>query len=162
VPQIVGPLHQRRGELPRGERGGPDLLPHLPPGGRLERIPVLGAEQPPVRVSAELLDVGPEEFDELGRDRDFADGPAGARAGSALGAALEAAVFVGLAVIGVCLTWGGAGVGEDQVAPSALGQVAALFDAGASCMAMQSAMSRQSHWSTRVFSRTRGKPPGRW
>src|SRR6516225_7007575 len=65
MPEIVGPLHQRRGQLLGRERGGPDLLPHLPPRGRLERVPALGAEQSPVRGYAERLDVRAEELDKL-------------------------------------------------------------------------------------------------
>jgi hypothetical protein len=52
-------------------------------------------------------------------------GPAGAGAGSAFGAAFEAAVLVDGAVVGVGLPGGGAGVGEGQVAPALFGEVAA-------------------------------------
>src|SRR5579875_1098240 len=44
VPQVIRPFHQRRGELFRGEGQVPDLLPDLPPGGRLDRAAALAAE----------------------------------------------------------------------------------------------------------------------
>ena len=44
------------------------------PGGELDRVSCLGLEQPAVRGRAERLDVRAEEFDELGRDRNLADG----------------------------------------------------------------------------------------
>ena len=93
-------------------------------------VAAFGAEQAAVGAGAVGLDVLAEQGDELRGDRDFAGGPAGLGVGPAFGAAFEAAVLVDGAVVGVGLPGGGAGVGEGQVAPALVGEVAAGFGEG--------------------------------
>jgi hypothetical protein len=91
--EVVGAAQQRRGQLLGCQRELADLLPDLPPGRLQDGIAVLAAEQAAVRARAELLEVGTQQGDELGRDRDPAGGLAGSRvrAGSPPGPSLQAA-----------------------------------------------------------------------
>lgn len=127
MPQVVGAAKQWRGALLLGQRPGADLLPYLPPGGRLDDIALLAAEQAAVIADTETLDVLAEQSAEFGRDGNAADRPEALLALScpASGTALEAAVLVDFAVVGEGPSGGGAGVREGQVSPSRPRQVAA-------------------------------------
>src|ERR1022692_3401709 len=105
MPQVVRTAHQRRGELARSQRLGTDLLPDPPPGGRLDGIASLAPEHEPVRAGAEAREVLTQQRDQLRRDGDLADSAPGllAIACSSAGAALEAAMLVDPAVVGVGL-----------------------------------------------------------
>jgi hypothetical protein len=73
VPQVVGPLAQRRGDFGLGQRG----LPGLVRGPAIDRVGEqaagLAAEQPAIGRGAVLGDVLAEQADERRRRRDRAD-----------------------------------------------------------------------------------------
>ena len=72
MPQVVGAAAERRPALRRPERGLPGLGPHGGVGGVLEDAAPGGLEDPPVRGRAVPPNMGAEQADEVGRNRDGA------------------------------------------------------------------------------------------
>ena len=104
MPQVVGAAAERRPALRRRERGLPGLGPHGGVGGVLEDAAPGGLEDPPVRCRAVPPNMGAEQADEVGRNRDGA--------GLSGGAVLEAAFLPGGAVVGPRGAGAGRGGGQ--------------------------------------------------